>query len=135
MTQPTDKPPSEGDPALLERLKGTSNEAVGEAARAVTPYTEDDEAHERRKTKSESKKNLAKIKAWFFWFLFWTTCIVISVCALGYLYLIWTWLGTLLYGTTVHDAAALKSFIDGVLWTLLVIFATLFFEGVFKEKD
>jgi hypothetical protein len=139
--KPTDDPPSDdptpppGDRDLLARLERASDTAVSKASRQLGHFSAEDAEAENRRTKSANRRTISQIKRAFFWFLFCALCVMISVLGASYLFLIWMWLCTLLYGTEVHDAAALKSFIDGVLWSLLIIFATLFFEGVFKDKD
>lgn len=132
MTQQKD----EGDPELLRRLSDLSSKDVGRASEKKSPnFSEDDDANDKRWWRAQHRRTINKIKRIFFWFLLAATCSFILVSAVGYLYLVCLWLGTVLYGTTVHDPIALKSFIDGVLWSLLIVFATLFFEGTFKDKD
>ncbi|MFB0873339.1 MULTISPECIES: hypothetical protein [unclassified Sphingobium] len=132
MTQPSD----DGDADLLRRLSGLSSKDVGRAAEMKSPnFSEDDDANDKRWWKAQHRRTINKIKRIFFWFLLLATCGFITLSAAGYLYLVSLWLGTVLYGTKVHDPVALKSFIDGVLWSLLIVFATLFFEGTFKDKD
>ncbi|MGY4397239.1 hypothetical protein ACVWZA_002433 [Sphingomonas sp. UYAg733] len=131
MTPPKD----EGDAELLARLTATSGRKLGVAAEQSPSFSEDDDANDKRWWNAHHRRTMGRIKRVFFWFLLAVTCLFIIVSGAGYLYLVYLWLGTVLYGTTVHDAVALKSFIDGVLWSLLIIFATLFFEGTFKDKE
>jgi hypothetical protein len=128
-------PTDDGDPQLWERLQELSGKAVAEAAEKSAGFTEDEEAMHKRYSKALSRRTFSKIRTIFYWFLLVGVCSVLAICAAAYLYLVWLWLGTVIYGTTIHDAAGLKSFIDGVLWSILIIFATLFFEGAFKERD
>lgn len=131
MTQPN----NEGDADLLRRLGEVSGKQVGAAAEKVANFSAEDEENDKRWWKAQHRRTMGRIKRAFFWFLLVATCIFIAVCAAAYLYLVYLWLGTVLYGKTVHDSVALKAFIDGVLWSLLIVFATLFFEGAFKERD
>lgn len=131
MTQPKD----EGDADLRRRLEAISGRQVGEAAEKVANFSAEDEENDKRWWKAQHRRTMGRIKRAFFLFLLVATCLFIVICAVGYLYLVSVWLGTVLYGNTVHDGVALKAFIDGVLWSLLIVFATLFFEGTFKDRD
>lgn len=110
-------------------------EAISAASRQANNFSEDDEANDKRWWRAVSRRHLSKIKRSFFWFLFALICVGITVAAAGYLYLVNLWLGTILYGTKVHDPKALKDFIDGVLWSILVVFATLFVQSMFKDRE
>jgi hypothetical protein len=128
-------PKDEGDAELRRRLEALSGKKIASATEKSPSFTEDDDANDKRWWKAQHRRTTGRIKRSFFWFLLVVTCLFILVCACGYLYLVCLWLGTVLYGTKLHDANALKAFIDGVLWSLLIIFATLFFEGTFKDRE
>jgi hypothetical protein len=128
-------PTDDGDPQLWERLQELSGQAVADASVKSAGFTEDEEAMHKRYSKALSRRTFSKIRTIFYWFLLVCVCVVLTICAVAYLYLVWLWLSTIIYGAKLHDAAGLKTFIDGVLWSILIIFATLFFEGAFKERD
>lgn len=131
--QETATPKQIGD-SLLEDLTGTPTSAVGEASRKANDFTEEDEGHDRRRGKAERRRTFQKIQRWFFWFLFWFVCAIIIACSAGYLFLVWKWVSTLIWDVKIHNAVGLKQFIDGVLFSLMIIFATLFLEGTFRDK-
>lgn len=62
-------------------------------------------------------------------------CALIVFATGGYLFLVWMWVSSMICDVKIHNPIALKDFIYGVLWSLLVIFATLFLEKVFSGKD
>lgn len=126
---------AEAAPDLLDRLRKLSDRKVDSASRVVNAYSEDDEATDKRWGKAENRRTFYKIRRWFFWFLFVLVCLVAAVCSIGYLYLIWLWLENVIWGSTLKDPDQLKGIITNVLWTVLVILATLFGESVFKDKD
>lgn len=123
------------DDTLLDRLKSANDARLGAAARQVNHFSEDDDANEKRWTKAETRRTFYKIRRWFFWFLFALTCAMITVCSVGYLYLVYVWVSNLIWGTPLKNTDGVKDIITDVLWTLLVIMATLFGESIFKEKD
>jgi hypothetical protein len=132
LTQP-EQPKLIGD-TLLNDLKDTPTNAVGDATQRVNHFTIEDEDHDRRFGKAQRRRTFQKIQRWFFWFLFWVVCAFITTCAAGYLFIVWKWVSTLIWEVKVHNPTGLKSFIDGVLWSLLIVFATLFLEGVFRDR-
>jgi phosphotransferase system glucose/maltose/N-acetylglucosamine-specific IIC component len=62
-------------------------------------------------------------------------CGLITAATVGYLFLVWKWVSSMIWDVKIHNPQGLKDFIYGVLWSLLVIFATLFLEKVFSGKD
>lgn len=134
MTQP--EPPKLLGDSLLEDLKKTPTSEMGFATQRANAFTEEDEDHDKRFGKAQRRRTFQKIQRWFFWFLFWVVCGIILACAIGYLYLIGLWVSTLIWETpTIKNPSGLKAFIDSVLWSLLVIFATLFLENIFRGRD
>jgi hypothetical protein len=121
--------------ALLARLNAVSDKSVDTATRQINNYSEDDEANEKRWTGAENRRTFYKIRRFFFWFLFFLVCSVATICSVGYLTLVWFWVENLVWGTTLKNPGGLKDLITSVLWTILVIFATLFGESVFKDKE
>lgn len=132
MTQP--EPPKLLGDSLLDDLKETPTASVGDAARRANNFTAEDEDHDKRFGKAQRRRTFQKIQRWFFWFLFWVVCAFVATCAIGYLFLVWKWVSTLIWDVKIHDPVALKAFIDGVMWALLIVFGTLFLEGVFRDK-
>jgi len=120
---------------LFDRLRSLTDKKVDTAARQVNKFSEDDDANEKRWAKAETRRTFYKIRRWFFWFLFGLVCFVATVCSIGYIALVCFWLSNVVWGTPLKNPTALKDIITSVLWTVLVIFATLFGETVFKEKD
>lgn len=120
---------------LLERFKSVDDKKLARAERAISAYSEDDDAHDKRWGKAETRRTFYKIRRWFFWFLFVLTCALIAVCSIGYLILVGVWVSNVVWGTKLADPDGLKEIISDVLWTLLVIAATLFGESVFKDDD
>lgn len=132
MTQ--QEPPKLIGDNLLADLKDTPTDAVGDAVKRANHFTPEDEDHDKRFGKAQRRRTFQKIQRWFFWFLFGVTCAVILASAGGYLFLVWKWVSTLIWDVQVHNPQGLKSFIDSVLWSLLIVFATLFLEGVFRDR-
>lgn len=130
-----DTPESADDDNLLDRLRSVSEKKVDTAARSINRFGEDDDAHEKRWAKAETRRTFYKIRRWFFWFLFGLVCVVATICSIGYIYLVWLWVGNVVWGTAVKEPQALKDMVTGVVWAILIILATLFGESVFKEKD
>lgn len=126
---------TQADPELLNRLAGVSDRQVDSAARKISPYSEDDDANDKRWVGAENRRTFYKIRRWLFWFLFGLICLVATICSFGYLFLVWLWVGNLVWGTPLKNPAGLQNLITSVLWTILVVFATLFGESVFKDRE
>lgn len=62
-------------------------------------------------------------------------CALMIAATAGYLFLVWKWVSSMIWDVKIHNPQGLRDFIYGVLWSLLVIFATLFLEKVFSSKD
>lgn len=133
MTQ-QEQPKLIGD-TLLDDLKGTPTGEIGDATKRANHFTPEDEDHDRRFGKAQRRRTFQKIQRWFLWFLFGLMCAVIVACAVGYIFLVGMWVSSMIWDVKLHNPKGLKDFIDSVLWSLLVIFATLFLEKAFSGKD
>jgi hypothetical protein len=122
--------PPQHEETLLERLTETPITRLEYAVKSSEGFSQEDEASDKRGTRAELRKAKTSIQRNFFWFLFWLTCGGILVFAMGFVILLFFWVLTFW-----SDPLKLESFIFQTMWSVLLIFATLFFESVLKNRD
>jgi ABC-type Fe3+ transport system permease subunit len=132
------RPPAEreaGDPELLQELRKFSDSDVTAKAKAVNPYSEEDDNNHKRITKSEERETLAKITKWFYWFLFCLVCIIVFVLTALVLFVIGYYVSSLIFGTKISDSKTLVEVITKIFQGVLIAMATLFLERVLKKRN
>jgi hypothetical protein len=126
----TSKPPTKKEGKLFDALKGISDNQLRDAVGSAEGFTAEREENSKRGVRAELRHVKAKIKRWFYWFLFWLICTLIAAFCIGTVIVVCHWVAGYW-----DDSKRIENLIFNTMWSLLVIFATLFFEGVFKHKD
>lgn len=131
-TSPNDSTSTSTEPkrSLKDRLKSASGSGLRRSIGQVEGLTTEDEENHKRGEKALNRQTIGKIKRAFFWFLLVLVCLVTIACTAGMAYLVVVWVQGFM-----GDPAKLEDFVLGVGWTLLVVFATLFFERVYQRDD
>lgn len=127
--------PTTADQELLDRLNGVTDQQVSKASQSVAPFSEDDDAHDKRATKAKDRQTFHAIRRAFYWFLFGLGCLATLILVGGFLLLIAIYLKHVIWGYKLADAGLLQQIIVGVLWTAVVAMATLWTEGALKDGD
>lgn len=130
MTQQTPDNVAKADD-LLARLKDTSGDTLAVGVSAVERMNPEEEDGHKRGVNAKKREDRAIIRSRFLYFLLWLAVAITCFLSIGFLYLITKWVMSFW-----NDAAKLESFIFDVLWSALIIPATLFAQGVFSDdKD
>lgn len=115
---------------LLDDVRGTSSDSLATSVAAKEGISQDDEDGHKRKLRSDSRKTFNKLRRWFYHFLFFLLCGLLFLLSGGFIYLLYLWVGSF-----IGDPVKIGSFLGQAAWSLLLIFATLFFQGIFGDKD
>jgi hypothetical protein len=118
------------DSTLLDQLEETPIEKLQDAVKKSEGFSEEDENNHRRGIRKGTRETVAKIKVCFFWFLFALLCLATLLLSAGFLYLLYLWVSSF-----INDPIAVGKFLEKVVWTGLIVLATLFAEGVIKSDN
>lgn len=118
--------------SLLEQVKNTSDDQLARGVEKVDHLSlgEDEEDGRRRGLRAQNRATVARVRRWFYWFVFGLVCIVLFVCVLGFGIIVYLWVQGF-----IGDPQQLEGFVFDVVFTLLVVLATLFIEGVIRKGD
>ena len=115
---------------LLQRLKGLPKDQTAGAVAEVEHLSEEHEEGNKRSIRAKNRATIAKIRRYFYWFLFVLVCLCSLVLALGFLYIVGIWILSF-----INDYSKLESFIFQVVWASLIVMATLFVENIFRNRE
>lgn len=115
---------------LLARLRETPDANVAKGVSRVERLTQEEEEQFKRGVRVRTLTGYSNIRVAFYWFLFVVVCLSLLLAVGSMFYLTRVWVLSF-----IDKPEEVRDFLFDVMFTILVIFATLFFEGIFSRRE